>query len=167
MRNFYSIVYWNFLTIALLTFSCTNKNDRFLPDTIDGDFEQGHIESIAEDNNSTALSDVLDSISLISGSCSNGRAPGDRSQYRYKMIIGTSKTDSISVRSDAACFNIAHCDHNILGKIKSGTVVYTTNSLKNRGGSAGIAYAFLVRDANGDTCRAYLSYLNFEGEKIF
>jgi hypothetical protein len=113
-------------------------------------------------SNDSIISIQNDSVPLISGSCKNGREIGNKSQYQFKMTVGSSETDSISVRSDAACFEIAHCDHNILGKIKSGTIVYTTSSLKNRGGSAGIAYAFLVRDQNGDTCRAYMSYMNFE-----
>jgi len=164
MPYFCSIARWRFLSIVLLTLSCTLKNEQHSLESFDTKFARDSIESTVEEGISFAISD---SIPLISGSCVNGRQPGDLSQYRYKMKIGTSKTDSINVRSDAACFEIAHCDHNILGKIKSGTVVYTSNSLKNRGGSAGIAYAFLVRDANGDTCRAYLSYLNFEGQKIF
>lgn len=106
-----------------------------------------------------------DSIPLISGSCENGREIGDLDQYQIKMKIGSSPTDSISVRSDAACFEIKTCDHNILGKINSGTIIYAQGPLKNRGFSAGIAYAFPVKDQNGKMCRAYLSYLNVEEVK--
>ena len=78
------------------------------------------------------------------------------------MKVGISKTNNVSVRSDAACFEIGACKHNILGKIPSGTIIYGQSLLKNNGGSAGIAYAFPVRDKNGNMCRGYLSYLNIE-----
>lgn len=103
-----------------------------------------------------------DSIPLISGSCENGREVGDMEQYTIKMRVGTSPTDSISVRSDASCFEIKSCGHNILGRIKSGTIIYAQGPLKNADYSAGIAYAFPVRDSKGNICRGYLSYLNVQ-----
>ena len=103
-----------------------------------------------------------DSIPLISGSCKEGREIGSLDQYSIRMKVGTSPTDSISVRSDASCFEIQSCGHNILGKIKSGTIVYAQGPLKNADYSAGIAYAFPVKDQDGNICRAYLSYLNVE-----
>lgn len=151
------------LTVVLIlaSISCDSNNPigNESPESIKKDsllVEESEQDSLIE------IPILTDTVPLICGSCAEGRDPGEISQYQYEMTVGTSKTDSISVRSDAACFEIAHCEHNILGKIKSGTVVYTTSSLKNSGGSAGIAYAFLVRDKNGDTCRVYMSYLNFE-----
>ncbi|MCI5056351.1 MAG: hypothetical protein MRY83_09590 [Flavobacteriales bacterium] len=105
---------------------------------------------------------IEDSIPLISGSCKKGRDIGDMSQYQTPMLVGTSKTGDISVRSNAACFEIASCSRNILGKIKSGTLIFTQGPLKNRAFSAGIAYAFPIQDDEGNVCRGYLSYLNVE-----
>lgn len=124
------------------------------------------VESKGETSDSIVSTHVRenknDSIPFISGSCENGREIGNLDQYSIKMKVGTSPTDSIHVRSDASCFEIKRCHHNILGKIKSGTIIYAQGPLKNRDFSAGIAYAFPVKDKNGNICRAYLSYLNVE-----
>ena len=128
----------------------------------------------AEETPDTAVSPVVvidstttigkkdDSIPQISGSCEKGREVGNLEQYSIKMKVGSSESDSISVRSDASCFNLEGCDHNILGKIKSGTIIYAQGPLKNSDFSAGLAYAFPVKDRNGNVCRGYLSYLNVE-----
>lgn len=127
--------------------------------------DQG-VETIKSQNDDTVKDSIQavekDTIALITGSCENHREVGEMSQYRYKMKVGTSKSGDISVRSDAACFEIGACKHNIIGKIKSGTIIYCQGPLKNRGGSAGVAYAFPVKDKDGNMCRGYLSYLNVE-----
>jgi len=151
------------ILLAIIIVSCNFNSGEDVSGTQKVKQRGQYIEE-SEQDTSSINTVIIDSIPLISGSCANDRPSGDGPvyQYRHKRIIGTSKTDSIRVKSDATCFQIKDCDHNVLGRIKSGTVVFTTDGLKNNGGSAGIAYAFLVRDVNGDTCRAYLSYLNFE-----
>ena len=103
----------------------------------------------------------FDSIPTISGSCENGREIGDLKYYQVKMKVGKSSSDSINVRSNAASFEHGNLD-NVLGKIKSGTIVFVQGPLKNRAFSAGVGYSFPVKDKNGNICKGYLSYLNLE-----
>lgn len=146
------------LSLFFLILSCSNEKDN--KDISSNPKNEAPTPSEDDIDSVIVVDPKFDSIPLITGSCAEGRDVGEMSQYRIKMKIGTSSTGDISVRSDAACFEIGACNHNILGKIPSGTIIYAQGPLKNRGGSAGIAYAFPVRDKDDNICRGYMSYVN-------
>ena len=138
-----SIVSSTFFVLCLLFVACVNHSPA---------------DRISEtENNKVNISIDTLKVVPIQANCEDCRETGDTAMYKQIVHIKKNDLGYVRVRKDASCFE-ANIGANVIGKIKDDIWVYAQGPLKNAGGSAGIAFAIIVKDRNGKIWRGYLSY---------
>ncbi len=107
-----------------------------------------------ESNSSFVITRIVQKPIKIYCDCSKGRPLGDIRVYNNLILIGQKGADSVRVRSSPKWY--AEEPSNILGKIKSGSVIPAWGPIKSIP-SNGVGYVIPLLDSNGNESRGYIS----------
>ncbi len=81
----------------------------------------------------------------------------DTMQFRWPIHLAKNNLGFVRVRSDASCFEVDNCFHNLLGTIPHDQWVWSYGTVKYSYGSAGLAWVICVRDSKGQLVKGYIS----------
>jgi hypothetical protein len=81
----------------------------------------------------------------------------DTMAFRWPIHVAKNDLGYVRVRSDASCFEVDSCFHNLLGTIKDDQWMYAYGPVKYKFGSAGLAYVICVKDSKGRFVEGYIS----------
>ena len=105
-----------------------------------------------------ASKDSIKIFTLFQGKCTkNNDIDSIDNKTFFQLKIRDNSLGYARIRSDATCFEPIHCNHNIMGTINCGLIVYGTGPLKSSRISAGIAYIIAIQDSLGNKCMGYVS----------
>lgn len=81
----------------------------------------------------------------------------DSMEFTWPVHIAKNDLGFVRVRSDASCFEVDSCFHNIIGTIPHDQWVWVIGPVKYKYASAGLAYVICVRDSKGRLVKGYIS----------
>lgn len=81
----------------------------------------------------------------------------DSMQFRWPIHIAKNELGFVRVRSDASCFEVDKCFHNLIGTIPDDQWVWSYGTVKHNYGSAGLAWVICIRDSKGRLVKGYIS----------
>jgi hypothetical protein len=84
-------------------------------------------------------------------------ASPDSMEFRQAVHIAKNDLGFVRVRTDASCFEVDSCFHNLLGTIKDDQWVWAQGPVKEKHYSVGHAFVICVKDGNGKYVKGYLS----------
>jgi hypothetical protein len=106
------------------------------------------------ESNSSYIKVIVQKPIKIYCDCSKGRPLGDIRVYNNLIQVGQTGADSIRVRSSPKWY--ADDSSNILGMIKSGSIIPAWGPMKAIP-SHGLGYIIPLLDTKGNECRGYIS----------
>lgn len=139
--------------IALvLIYSCTNDTDReskgIVYDSLDP--VRDSIENYLRAKDTVRVSHINN----YNKECTVAR---DSMEFKWPIHLAKNDLGFVRVRSDASCFEVEQCLHNLLGTIPHDQWVWAYGPVKHKYGSAGLAYVICVRDSRGRLVNGYIS----------
>lgn len=81
----------------------------------------------------------------------------DSMQFRWPIHIAKNDLGFVRVRSDASCFEVDSCFHNLIGTIPADQWVWSYGTVKYKYWSSGLAWVICVRDSKGRLVKGYIS----------
>lgn len=81
----------------------------------------------------------------------------DSMQFRWPIHIAKSELGFVRVRSDASCFEVDSCFHNLIGTIPDDQWLWSYGTVKYKYWSAGLAWVICIRDSKGRLVKGYIS----------
>ncbi|HTF04600.1 MAG TPA: hypothetical protein VK826_11270 [Bacteroidia bacterium] len=84
-------------------------------------------------------------------------AAPDSMEFRQAVHIAKNDLGFVRVRTDASCFEVDSCFHNLLGTIKDDQWIWAQGPVKEKHYSVGHAFVICVKDAKGKYVKGYLS----------
>lgn len=81
----------------------------------------------------------------------------DSMQFRWPIHIAKNDLGFVRVRSDASCFEVNSCFHNLIGTIPDDQWVWSYGTVKYKYWSAGLAWVICIRDSKGRLVKGYIS----------
>lgn len=81
----------------------------------------------------------------------------DTMEFRWPIHVAKNDLGYVRVRSDASCFEVDSCFHNLLGTISDDQWLYAYGPVKHQYGSSGLAFVICVKDSKGRFVKGYIS----------
>ncbi len=81
----------------------------------------------------------------------------DSMQFRWPIHIAKNDLGYVRVRSDASCFEVDSCFHNLIGTIPHDQWVWSYGTVKYKYWSSGLAWVICIRDSKGRLVKGYIS----------
>jgi hypothetical protein len=81
----------------------------------------------------------------------------DSMQFRWPIHIAKNELGFVRVRSDASCFEVDSCFHNLIGTIPHDQWVWSYGTVKYKYWSSGLAWVICIRDSKGRLVKGYIS----------
>lgn len=81
----------------------------------------------------------------------------DSMQFRWPIHIAKNDLGFVRVRSDASCFEVDSCFHNLIGTIPHDQWVWSYGTVKYKYWSSGLAWVICIRDSKGRLVKGYIS----------
>lgn len=96
-------------------------------------------------------------VSFIDNYNSECALAGDTMEFRWPIHIAKNDLGYVRVRSDASCFEVDSCFHNLIGTVPHDQWVRGYGPVKYKSWSAGLAWVICIRDAKGRLVKGYIS----------
>lgn len=96
-------------------------------------------------------------ISFIDNSNKECQPADDTMEFRWPIHLAKNELGFVRVRSDASCFEVDNCFHNLIGTINHDQWLWAYGPVKYQYGSSGIAWVICVRDSKGRLVKGYIS----------
>lgn len=81
----------------------------------------------------------------------------DTMQFRWPIHIAKNDLGFVRVRSDASCFEVDSCFHNLIGTIPHDQWVWSYGTVKYKYWSSGLAWVICIRDSKDRLVKGYIS----------
>ena len=81
----------------------------------------------------------------------------DTMQFRWPIHIAENELGFVRVRSDASCFEVDSCFHNLIGTIPDNQWVWSYGTVKYKYWSSGLAWVICIKDSKGRLVKGYIS----------
>jgi hypothetical protein len=81
----------------------------------------------------------------------------DTMQFRWPVHIAENELGYVRVRSDASCFEVDSCFHNLIGTIPHNQWVWSYGAVKYKYWSSGLAHVICIKDSKGRLVKGYIS----------
>lgn len=81
----------------------------------------------------------------------------DSMEFRWPIHIANNDLGYARVRSDASCFEVDSCFHNLIGTVKDDQWLWSFGKVKYKYWSSGLAWVICVRDSKGRLVKGYIS----------
>lgn len=140
-----------FLVLSLNVAECTP--DQGKPKGIIYDSLAPYRDSIESANNAT---DTV-RISVINNYNKECSLIEDSMQFRWPIHIAKNDLGYVRVRSDASCFEVDSCFHNLIGTIPDNQWLWSYGTVKYKYWSSGLAWVICVKDSKGRLVKGYIS----------